>query len=157
MSLIALALAVLIADAPVQQAATAVPAPASPAAPVQSPTLPPLTTPPHDVVLLAGATVAPECGGLYHLQGRAWCVSSLLTQTGGLAEAYIADLKGKGWLVAAGDENRVVLIRRKADGVCEGLQMQSFYDTAAAPSPTALGYIGFGAVPGDVCANRPAS
>jgi len=155
MSLIALALAVLITDAPVQQAAAATPASAP--TPVQTPALPPLTTPPHDVAVLAGATVAPECGGLYNLQGRAWCVSSLLTRTGGLAEAYIADLKGKGWLVAAGDENRVVLIRRKADGVCEGLQMQAFYDTAAAPSPTALGYIGFGAVPGDVCANRPAS
>lgn len=125
-------------------------------APAPAPVLPPITTPPADVVLLEGATVAPDCGGLYGLQGRAFCVSTLLTQVGALAEAYINDVKAKGWLVAAGDENRLVLIRRKPDGSCEGLQMQAFYDTAVQPSPTTPGYLAFGAVPGDVCGAQAA-
>lgn len=150
MSLTAFLLAATLSGAALPQQTPA------PAAPATAPVLPPLTTPPHDVTLLAGATPAPECGGLYGLQGRAWCVSALLTQVGGLADAYINDLKARGWLVAAGDANRVVLIRRKPDGTCEGLQMQAFYDTSAAPSPTSQGFLGFGVVPGDVCAGQTA-
>ena len=150
MSFTALALAsALTVAAPPQT--TPLPAPV----PTPVPALPPLTVPPYDVAVLTGATPSPECGGLYGLQGRAWCVSALLTQVGGLAESYIADLGGKGWLVAAGDANRVVFIRRKADQSCEGLQMQAFYDTTAVATPTQLGFLGFGVVPGDVCAGQP--
>ena len=132
------------------------PAQASAPAPVTAPVLPPLTTPPADVVVLAGATVSPDCGGLYNLQGRAFCVSALLTETGALAEAYIADLEAKGWLVASGEANRVVFVRRKSDGACDGLQMQAFYNSSVAPTATTLGYLGFGVVPGNVCAAQPA-
>lgn len=117
-----------------------------------APVPPPITTPPFDVVVLADTVAAPDCGGLYGLQGRAFCVTAPLVQVGQLAESYITDLKTKGWLVAAGENNRVVFVRRKADQTCEGLQMQAFYDTAAVATPTQLGYLGFGVVPGDICA-----
>ncbi len=120
-----------------------------------APALAPIVTPPADLAILPGSTVAPDCGGLYNLQGRAFCVSALLTQVGTLADAYVADIKSRGWLVAGGDANRVVLIRRDADGSCQGLQMQAFYNTAQATTPTSLGYLAFGIVPGNVCAASP--
>lgn len=128
----------------------------SPAPQPTAPALPPMTTPPYDVTILNGAVLSPECGGLYGLQGRAFCVTAPLVQVGALADAYIADLQTKGWLVAAGEANRVVFVRRKADQTCEGLQMQAFYDTAAAATPTRAGFLGFGLVPGDICAGQPA-
>lgn len=130
--------------------APAPPAPPQPAAPV----LPPITTPPFDVAVLAETVASPDCGGLYGLQGRAFCVSAPLVQVGAVAEAYIADLQAKGWLVAAGDANRVVFVRRKADQTCDGLQMQAFYDTTAIATPTQPGFLAFGVVPGDVCAGQ---
>ncbi|MEJ6789475.1 hypothetical protein BrevBR_07960 [Brevundimonas sp. BR2-1] len=116
---------------------------------------PVLTSP--DALVLPGATLAPDCGGLYNLAGRAFCVSAPLAGIGALAEAYIADLGTKGWLPAGGDDNRVVFVRRRDTGGCDGLQMQAFYDTSGPASPGSLGYLGFGPIPGDVCAASPAA
>ena len=150
------AFALLLAAALLNQAPGAqTPPPATPPQPA-APVLPPITTPPFDVAVLAETVSAPECGGLYGLQGRAFCVSAPLVQVGAFAETYIADLGVKGWLVAAGETNRVVFVRRKADQTCEGLQMQAFYDTAATATPTQLGYLGFGVIPGDLCAGQAA-
>mgnify|MGYP007071975433 CR=1 FL=1 len=112
--------------------------------------------PATDTPVLAGATPAPDCGNLYELNGKAFCVSALLTGVGALAETYISDFESKGWLVAAGDNNRVVFVKRRTSGGCDGLQMQAFYDTATATTPTTLGYLGFATIPGDLCAARPA-
>ena len=105
-----------------------------------------------DVPLLAGATPAPDCGNLYGLAGKAFCVSAPLAAVGGLADSYIAELESRGWLAPAGDANRVVFVKRRDGGGCDGLQMQAFYDTSRPAGPEATGYLGFGTIPGDVCA-----
>ncbi len=118
----------------------------------QEPTPAPSSTPEAEQLVLPGATAAPDCGNLYGLAGRAFCVSAPLASIGTLAEAYIADLQTKGWMPAGGDDNRVVFVRRRDTGGCDGLQMQAFYDTSRPTGPATLGYIGFGPIPGDVCA-----
>ena len=107
---------------------------------------------PADVGLLPGAQASADCGALNNLAGRAWCVTAPLGQVGALADAYIADLKTKGWLAAGGDENRVVLVKRREAGGCDGMQMIAFYDTTKTPAAELPAYLGFATVPGDVCA-----
>lgn len=109
-----------------------------------------------DTLVLPGATMAPDCGNLYGLAGRAFCVSAPLVSIGALAETYIADLQTKGWIPAGGDDNRVVFVRRRDTGGCDGLQMQAFYDTSRPAGPDAVGYLGFGPIPGNVCSDQPA-
>jgi hypothetical protein len=111
---------------------------------------------PADVGLLPGAQLSADCGGLNNMAGRAWCVTAPLGQVGALADAYIADLATKGWLAAGGDENRVVLIKRREAGGCEGMQMVAFYDTTKTAVAELPGYLGFAVVPGDVCAQAAA-
>ena len=107
-------------------------------------------------LVLPGATLAPDCGNLYGMAGRAFCVSAPLAGISALAEAYIADLQTKGWLPAGGEDNRVVFVRRRDTGGCDGLQMQAFYDTSRPAGPDAIGYLGFGPIPGNVCSDQPA-
>jgi hypothetical protein len=128
---------------------------------VQAQTAAPAQVQPAEVALLPGAQLSPDCGGLNNLTGRAWCVTAPLGQVGALADAFIADLATKGWLAAGGDENRVVFVKRREAGGCDGMQMVAFYDptkTAVAELPA---YLGFAVVPGDVCAQpaaeKPAS
>ena len=108
-----------------------------------------------DVPILAGATPAPDCGNLYGLAGKAFCVSAPLAGISALADAYVAELEGQGWLPAGGDANRVVFVRRREGGGCDGLQMQAFYDTSRPAGPEAVGYLGFGTIPGDICTSNP--
>ena len=115
----------------------------------------PTTSP--DATVLPGATLAPDCGNLYGLAGRAFCVSAPLAGIGALAETYIADLQTRGWIPAGGEDNRVVFVRRRATGGCDGLQMQAFYDTSRPAGPDAIGYLGFGSIPGNVCADQSAA
>ncbi|GAW41834.1 hypothetical protein SH203_02245 [Brevundimonas sp. SH203] len=125
----------------------------------QAPATPP-TAPqggPAEVGLLTGAELSPDCGGLNNLAGRAWCVTAPLGQIGALADAYIADLASKNWLAAGGDENRVVLIKRREAGGCDGMQMVAFYDTTKTAVAELPAYLGFATIPGDVCAARSAA
>ncbi|MFT4912104.1 MAG: hypothetical protein ACI9YM_000677 [Brevundimonas sp.] len=108
--------------------------------------------PAAETPILAGATAAPDCGNLYSLTGKAFCVSAPLASVGALADAYVAHFEGQGWLGAGGDSNRVVLVKRRESGGCDGIQMIAFYDTTRPAGPTATGYLGFAAIPGDVCA-----
>ena len=121
-----------------------------------APTPAPAQVQPADVGLLPGAQLSPDCGGLNNLAGRAWCVTAPLGQVGALADAYIADLATKGWLAAGGDENRVVLIKRREGGGCEGMQLVAFYDTTKTAVAELPAYLGFAVVPGDVCAQAAA-
>ena len=105
-----------------------------------------------DVPVLAGATATPDCGNLYGLAGKAFCVSAPLAGISALADVYVAALESQGWLAAGGDAHRVVFVKRREGGGCDGLQMQAFYDTSRPAGPTATGYLGFGVIPGDVCA-----
>ena len=109
------------------------------------------TTAPESLVL-PGATPAPDCGNLYGLAGKAFCVSAPLAAIGTLADAYVTEFESQGWLAAGGDDNRVVFVRRRDGGGCDGLQMQAFYDTSKPVDETSVGYLGFGPIPGDVCA-----
>ena len=76
---------------------------------------------------------------------------------GALADAYIADLETKNWLAAGGDDNRVVFIKRREAGGCDGLQMVAFYDTTKTAVAELPGYLGFATIPGDVCATAAAA
>ena len=113
--------------------------------------------PATDIPLLPGAELAPDCGNLYGLNGKAFCVAALMANVGTVAEASIADLETQGWLAAGGDDNRVVFVRRRDGGGCDGMQMQAFYDTTRPATPTSLGYLGFATIPGNVCAAPPGS
>ena len=108
-----------------------------------------------DAMVLPGAALAPDCGNLYGLAGRAFCVSAPLAGIGTLADAYVADLQSKGWIAAGGEDNRVVFVRRRDGGGCDGLQMQAFYDTSRPAGPESIGYLGFGPIPGNVCSDQP--
>ena len=132
---------IILAAAAVLLAASATAQSADPGAAVTS-----------EALVLPGATLTPDCGGLPGLAGRAFCVSAPLAAIGPLADAYVADFQTRGWLVAGGDDNRVIFVRRREAGGCDGLQMQAFYDTSRPASPEATGYLGFGPIVGDVCA-----
>ncbi|MEN5363510.1 hypothetical protein [Brevundimonas intermedia] len=138
------ATAVLSLSAAAAQAQTPAPAPAVQGGPA-------------DVGLLSGAELSADCGGLNNLTGRAYCVTAQLGQIGALADAYIADLETKGWLAAGGDENRVVLIKRREAGGCDGMQMVAFYDTTKTAVAELPAYLGFATIPGDVCAAAAAT
>ena len=112
---------------------------------------------PADVGLLPGAELSADCGGLNNLTGRAYCVTAQLGQIGALADAYIADLASKNWLAAGGDENRVVFIKRREAGGCDGMQMVAFYDTSKTAVAELPAYLGFATSPGDICAAQSAA
>lgn len=102
------------------------------------------------VPVLSPAVVSADCGG--QVRSPAFCVTAQLDQVGDLAEAYLAQFEKDGWLPAAGDDNRVVLIKRREAGGCDGMQMIAFYDESKPAEATAPGYLGFATIPGDVCA-----
>ncbi|HYC97268.1 hypothetical protein [Brevundimonas sp.] len=104
-----------------------------------------------DLPLLAGATAAPDCGNQAVLAG-AWCVSAPLSAMDGVAQAYVAELTGKGWLVADGSDSRALLVRRKTDGGCEAVQMLIVRDTSTPATADSVAWLGVASLPGDVCA-----
>ena len=128
-------------------------------APVQAPA--PAATPfgqgvaASGVPVLSPAVVSPDCGA--QLRSPAFCVTAPLSEVGALAETYLAQFEKDGWLPAGGDENRVILVKRREGGGCDGMQMIAFYDESKPAAPAAPGYLGFATIPGDVCAAQPAS
>lgn len=110
-----------------------------------------------EVPEVAGATADPTCGGRAELARIAFCISSTQAAMQGVADAYSAAFDAQGWLVGAGDDNLVVFVRRKDGGGCEAFQMQAFADETRTPGPGAPAYLAFASIPGDVCANRPAT
>lgn len=102
--------------------------------------------------VLPGATAAPDCGTMPQLAARAFCVTAPLASIGGLAEAYIARFESQGWLAAAGDDNRIVMIKRKDGGGCDGLQVLAYYDETRTAGPETPGFLAMELIPGDVCA-----
>ncbi|CAN5149376.1 hypothetical protein BH09PSE1_BH09PSE1_19750 [soil metagenome] len=109
-----------------------------------------------DVPLLGVATVAPTCGDI-PLSAPVACVTAPLAAMEAVSEAYIDHYKGLGWLPAAGDNNRIVLIKRRDSGGCDAIQMIAFYDTNRPAGPTVPGYLGFATIPGDLCAASAAA
>lgn len=146
--------AVLAAASPSLTLAQNTAAPA-PQAPVQTaPTIPPGPAA-TGMPVLPPATEAADCGGL--LRSPAFCVTAQLDQIGALADAYTEHLASLNWLAADGDDNRVIFVRRREGGGCDGLQMVAFYDESKPAEATAPGYLGFAVIPGDVCTSGPAS
>ncbi|WP_396594269.1 hypothetical protein [Brevundimonas sp. R86498] len=107
---------------------------------------------PVEAPVLPGGTADATCGNLYGMAGQAFCVTAPLAAIGALAEVYVAHFEADGWIPAAGDDNRVVFVKRLPGGGCEGMQLQAFYDTNRPAGPEAPGYIGMATIPGDVCA-----
>lgn len=105
---------------------------------------------PADIPVMEPAVAAADCGGL--LRAPAFCVTARMDQIGGLGERYIQDLAAKGWIAADGDDNRVVLIRRREGGGCDGMQMLAFFDTNKPQAAEAQAFLGFAYIPGDICA-----
>lgn len=110
----------------------------------------PVSTAPTDIEVKAPAVASPDCGGL--LRAPAFCITARMDQLGGIAEAYVEDFKAKGWIPADGDDNRVILIKRREGGGCDGMQMVAFFDTAKPQTAEEPAYLGFADIPGDVCA-----
>ncbi|MNI18948.1 hypothetical protein D3C73_723690 [compost metagenome] len=138
-----------------QNTAPAAPVAAQAEAPVQTaPTLPPGPAA-TGIPVLPPATESADCGGL--LRSPAFCVTARLDQVGALAEAYEAQLGAQGWLAADGDDNRIIFVKRRDGGGCDGLQMVAFYDETKPAEATAPGFLGFATIPGDVCAAAPAA
>lgn len=131
---------------------TAAPAPQTPTQ--TAPAIPPGPAA-TGMPVLAPATEAADCGGL--LRSPAFCVTAQLDQIGALADAYTAHLSTLNWLAADGDDNRVIFVRRRDGGGCDGLQMVAFYDDSKPAEATAPGYLGFAVIPGDVCTAAPAN
>ncbi|HUH09885.1 MAG TPA: hypothetical protein VLZ73_04985 [Brevundimonas sp.] len=148
-SLLIAALAVALSPTLTMAKTQAAPAPAeAPAAPSFGPGVAATGVP-----VLAPAVVSPDCAGL--VRSPAFCVTAPLERVSDLAEAYLAQFEKDGWLPAAGDDNRVVLIKRREAGGCDGMQMIAFYDEAKPAEATSPGYLGFATIPGDVCAGQP--
>ena len=110
--------------------------------------------PASDAPVLSGATLAPDCGNLPALTGRAFCVSAPLSAMESVMDAYVAHFEARGWLAADGHARRVVFIKRREGGGCDGLQMAAFQNTAEPAGAESLGYLGFSTIPGDVCASQ---
>ncbi|CAN5116814.1 hypothetical protein BH10PSE1_BH10PSE1_33920 [soil metagenome] len=108
-----------------------------------------------DVPLLSVATAAPTCGDI-PLSAPVACVTAPLAAMQTVSEAYIDHYKGLGWLPADGDDNRIVMIKRRDGGGCDAMQMIAFYDTTVPAGPAVPGYLGFATIPGDLCADAPA-
>ena len=129
----------------------------APAVASQTPTTQPAVPAPMDIPILANAQVSPDCGNLYQMAGRAYCLTAPLAGIATLADTYSEYFRGQGWLAAAGEENRVVFVKRRDGGGCDGLQMVAFYDTSRPAGPEAAGYLGFATIPGNVCASEGAA
>lgn len=138
-------------------AATAMSLLVAPAVASQTPTTQPAVPAPMDIPILANAQVSADCGNLYQMAGRAYCLTAPLAGIATLADTYSEYFREQGWLAAAGEENRVVFVKRREGGGCDGLQMVAFYDTSRPAGPEAAGYLGFATIPGNVCAAQGAA
>lgn len=119
------------------------------AAPALAQTPPPLEV---DIPDVAGVTADPTCGGKAQIAQQAFCVTTTQAGVNDVVTAYTAAFERQGWLAAAGDNNRVVYVRRKAEGGCDGFQMLAFADDTRLPAPGAPAWLAMATIPGDVCA-----
>ena len=102
---------------------------------------------------LAAVTSDPTCGGKAALAQQAFCVSTTQAGVEALVDVYSAAFAQQGWLAAGGGENRVVYVKRRPAGGCDGFQMMAFADDTRPAAPAATAWLAFAAIPGDVCAS----
>ena len=124
------------------------------AAPVMAQTPAPLQV---DIPELPTAVADPTCGGKVGLAQQALCVMTTQGAIGALVDTYSEAFRLQNWLAAGGEDNRVVYVRRRAEGGCDGFQMLAFADESRVPGPAEPAWLAFAAIPGDVCAARPAA
>ncbi|MFN3817079.1 hypothetical protein [Brevundimonas sp.] len=95
--------------------------------------------------LVEGVSAAPDCGGLYGLEGRAQCMSTRLSQLPAVAELYMAALPQAGWAHVDGGDNQVLFQNVRPDSQCDFLIMLAFYDDTLPEEALAdaTGYLGF--------------
>ncbi|MDP1912437.1 hypothetical protein [Brevundimonas sp.] len=98
----------------------------------------------------------PTCGGRVGLAQQAMCVVTTQAAIAGLVDVYSAAFARQQWLPAGGEENRVVYVRRREGGGCDGFEMMAFADPARVPGPAEPAWLAFAAIPGDICAAQPA-
>ena len=110
-----------------------------------------------DIPELPTAVADPTCGGKVGLAQQALCVMTTQGAIGGLVDAYSEAFRLQSWLAAGGEDNRVVYVKRRAEGGCDGFQMLAFADESGVPGPAEPAWLAFAAIPGDVCAARPAA
>lgn len=122
------------------------------AAPAMAQTPTPLQV---EIPELPTAVSDPTCGGKVGLAQQAMCVMTTQGAIGGLVDAYSEAFRLQSWLAAGGENNRVVYIRRRPEGGCDGFQMLAFADETRVPGPGEAAWLAFAAIPGDVCAARP--
>jgi hypothetical protein len=103
------------------------------------------------VPVVAGVTEDPGCGGRAQLATMATCVATTQAAIGGVIDTWTTAFASQGWLAAGGGENRVVYIRRRPEGGCDGFQILAFADSDVV-APAAPAYIAMAAIPGNVCA-----
>ena len=106
---------------------------------------------------LPTAVSDPTCGGRIGLAQQAMCVMTTQGAIAGLVDAYSEAFSRQNWLAAGGEDNRVVYVKRRPEGGCDGFQMLAFADEARVPGPAEAAYLAFAAIPGDVCAAQPAA
>ncbi len=123
------------------------------AAPAMAQTPAPLLV---EIPELPTAVSDPTCGGRIGLAQQAMCVMTTQGAIGGLVDAYSEAFRLQNWLAAGGEDNRVVYVKRRPEGGCDGFQMLAFADEARVPGPAEPAWLAFAAIPGDVCAATPA-
>jgi hypothetical protein len=113
---------------------------------------------PMDVTVpaVAGVTADPTCGGRSQMTAIATCVVTTQAAISSVLDAWTAEFERQGWLAAGGGDNRVVYVRRRAEGGCDGFQVLAFADGVVA-APAAPAYLAMAAIPGNVCAGQPAT
>ncbi|WP_054112001.1 hypothetical protein [Brevundimonas sp. AAP58] len=100
---------------------------------------------------VSGVAQDPTCGGRAQLATTATCFVTTQAAISGVIDTWTADFANQQWLAAGGGDNRVVYIRRRDGGGCDGFQIMAFADGDVA-APAAPAYIAMAAIPGDVCA-----
>ena len=106
---------------------------------------------------LPTAVSDPTCGGKVGLAQQAMCVMTTQGAIGGLVDAYSEAFRLQSWLAAGGENNRVVYVRRRPEGGCDGFQMLAFADESRVPGPAEPAWLAFAPIPGDVCAAVPSA
>ncbi len=106
---------------------------------------------------LPTAVSDPTCGGRVGLAQQAMCVMTTQGAVAGLVDTYSEAFSRQNWLPAGGENNRVVYVKRRDGGGCDGFQMMAFADESRVPGPGEAAWLAFAAIPGDVCAAQAAA
>ncbi|WP_420470244.1 hypothetical protein [Brevundimonas sp. FT23042] len=105
---------------------------------------------------IASVTADPTCGGNAGLAQQAFCVTTTQAAINDVVDSLSADFTRQGWIAAGGGDNRIVYVRRREGGGCDGFQMLAFADDSRVAAPGAPAWLAFASIPGDVCAAQPA-